>query len=168
MHDAFAHLVATAKMTRLKFAARFARAGSNFDRFVANQVNAERAADPTETLAAFRSASTSTATPPAPKITPIIETFVHGEDIRRPLGIAHEYPVAHVGPAVECLVRDRRSGGKASLDSLTLTAIDADFSLGSGPVVEGRAISLLLAASGRKSALAELSGPGIETLAVRD
>ncbi len=49
-----------------------------------------------------------------------------------------------------------------------LTATDADLSVGSGPVIEGPAISLLLAAAGRKSALTELSGPGVKTLGERD
>jgi uncharacterized protein (TIGR03083 family) len=168
IHDVLVHLVATAKMTRLRFIALFARAGFNFDAFVADQVNAERAADPATTLAAFRSALTSTATPPAPKITRIIEAFLHGEDIRRPLGIAHEYPIEHIGPAVEYFARDRLSGGMARLDGLTLSATDTDFSIGSGPAVEGPAMSLLLAASGRKIVLAELSGPGIGTLGERD
>jgi len=93
---------------------------------------------------------------------------VHGEDIRRPLGIAHEYPSARIGSAVEYFTRDRLSGGKARLDGVALTATDTDFSVGNGPVVEGPAISLLLAAAGRKSALAELSGPGIGRMAERD
>jgi len=168
VHDVLAHLVAAATMTRLKFIALFARAGFNFDKFTANQVNAERGADPRNTLAAFRSAATCTATPPAPKITRIMEAFVHGEDIRRPLGIAHEYPSAHIGSAVEYFTRDRLSGGKARLDGVTLTSTDTDFSVGNGPVVEGPAMSLLLAAAGRKSALAELSGPGIGRMAERD
>jgi len=56
VHDVLAHLVAAATMTRLKFVMLFARAGFNFDRFTANQVTAERGANPTSTLAAFRSA----------------------------------------------------------------------------------------------------------------
>ena len=59
-------------------------------------------------------------------------------------------------------------GGKTRVAGLTLRATDIDFSVGSGPLVEGPAISLLVAASGRKSALEELSGPGVETLRERD
>ena len=58
-------------------------------------------------------------------------------------------------------------GGRDRVAGLTLKATDADFSVGSGPVVEGPAISLLLAASGRKSALADLTGDGVETLRSR-
>ena len=46
-------------------------------------------------------------------------------------------------------------------------ATDHDVSVGDGPSVEGPVISLLLAAGGRGYALADLSGPGVETLAQR-
>ncbi len=58
-------------------------------------------------------------------------------------------------------------GGRDRVAGLTLKATDTDFSVGTGPVVERPAISLLLAASGRGSALDELTGPGVETLRQR-
>jgi hypothetical protein len=93
---------------------------------------------------------------------------VHGEDIRRPLGIAHEYPLPEVARAIGLYARSNVIiRGKTRVAGLTLRATDTDYSLGSGPLVEGPAISLLLAASGRKSALADLSGPGVQTLRER-
>jgi hypothetical protein len=59
---------------------------------------------------------------------------------------------------------DRPSGGKQRLNGLTLTATDADFSIGNGSLVKGPAVALLLAASGRSAALDELSGPGASQL----
>jgi hypothetical protein len=50
---------------------------------------------------------------------------------------------------------------------LTLNATDMELTVGSGPLVEGPAISLLLAASGRKSVLNELSGSGVPLLRSR-
>jgi hypothetical protein len=58
-------------------------------------------------------------------------------------------------------------GGKRRVTGLTLTATDTDFSTGSGPTVQGSALALLLAASGRKSALDELTGPGVDELRKR-
>ena len=55
----------------------------------------------------------------------------------------------------------------AACAGVTLKATDTDFSVGAGPSVQGPAISLLLAASGRKSALDELSGPGVAALRER-
>jgi uncharacterized protein (TIGR03083 family) len=100
VHDVLAHLLSAAKMTPPKFLARFAAAGFNFDRFAGNQVAAERAGGPAATLAAFRAAQPRTSAPPGPKDTWLGEAFVHGEDIRRPLGIPHSYPLPFVARAV--------------------------------------------------------------------
>jgi uncharacterized protein (TIGR03083 family) len=168
VHDVLAHLLSAAKMTPPKFLARFAAAGFKFDKFAAKQVANEGVGGPAATLAAFRAAQLRTTAPPGPKDTWLGEAFVHAEDIRRPLGIAHSYPLPFVARAIGLYARSNAIiGGKTRVAALTLKATDTDFSVGSGPLVEGPAISLLLAASGRKSALAELSGPGVATLRER-
>ena len=84
------------------------------------------------------------------------------------LGITHVYPLPEVGRALALYARSNAIiGGKTRVAGLTLKATDTELSLGSGPLVEGPAISLLLVASGRKSALDELSGPGVELLRSR-
>jgi uncharacterized protein (TIGR03083 family) len=169
VHDVLAHLVSAAKMTPPKFAAKFAGAGFNFDKFAGRQVAAEGAGGPTATLAAFRSVQNRTSAPPGPKDTWLGEAVVHGEDIRRPLGIKHDYPMEAVTRAIAFYAKSNAIiGGRNRVAGLTLKATDADFSVGSGPVVEGPAVSLLVAASGRKSALADLTGDGVETLRSRD
>ena len=145
VHDVLAHQLETAKESRRRLLRRFAAAGFDFDRYNQRGVRAERRADPADTLAAFREASTLTATPPAPLASRLVEVFVHGEDIRRPLGITGDYPV----------------------EGLRVHATDTDLDLGEGPAVEGPAISVLLVLCGRAVALDELSGPGVETLAGR-
>jgi uncharacterized protein (TIGR03083 family) len=165
VHQVLAHLLSAAKMTPVKFFARFSAARFNFDRFAARQVAIEGAGGPTATLAAFRAAESRETSPPGPKETWLGEAFVHGEDIRRPLGITHGYPLPEVGRALALYARSNAIiGGKTRVAGLTLKATDTELSLGSGPLVEGPAISLLLVASGRKSALDELSGPGVELL----
>jgi uncharacterized protein (TIGR03083 family) len=165
VHQVLAHLLSAAKMTPPKFFARFAAAGFNFDRFAAKQVAVESAGGPAATLAAFRAAEPRQTAPPGPKETWLGEAFVHGEDIRRPLGITHAYPLPEVTRALALYARSNTIiGGKTRVAGVTLKATDTDFTLGSGPLVQGPAISLLLAASGRKSALDELSGPGVEML----
>lgn len=51
------------------------------------------------------------------------------------------------------------------MSRVRLTAADADVSIGDGPEVSGTALSLLLAVSGRRVALDDLDGPGVEVLA---
>jgi uncharacterized protein (TIGR03083 family) len=165
VHQVLAHLLSAAKMTPPKFFIRMAAARFRFNDFAAKQVAAESAGGPSATLAAFRAVETRETAPPGPKETWLGEAFVHGEDIRRPLGIAHAYPLPEVGRAIGLYARSNLIiGGKTRVAGLTLKATDTDYSVGSGPLVEGPAISLLLAASGRKSALDDLSGPGVQTL----
>jgi uncharacterized protein (TIGR03083 family) len=168
VHQVLAHLLSAAKMTPPRFLLRFAGAGFVFNRFTANQVAVEGAGGPAATLAAFRAAQSRTSAPPGPKDTWLGEAFVHGEDIRRPLGIKREYPLPMVARAIAFYARSNAIiGGKDRVAGLRLHASDTDFSIGSGPEVEGPAIALLLAASGRKSALDELSGPGVQMLCDR-
>lgn len=168
VHEVLAHLLSAAKMTPPRFAGRFAAARFNFNRFAARQVAVESAGGPAATLAAFRAAENRETAPPGPKETWLGEAFVHGEDIRRPLGIVRDYPLPEVARTIAFYSRSNTIiGGRDRVAGLTLRATDTDFSVGSGPVVEGPAISLLLAASGRKSALAELSGPGVDVLRSR-
>jgi uncharacterized protein (TIGR03083 family) len=165
VHDVLAHQLSAAKMTPPKFLARFAAAGFNFDRFAGRQVAREGVGGPAATLAAFRAASSRQSAPPGPKETWLGEVFVHGEDIRRPLGIAHDYPQSQVVRALGLYARSNTIiGGRDRVAGVTLKATDIDFSVGEGPLVEGPAISLLLAASGRQSALADLTGPGVEVM----
>jgi uncharacterized protein (TIGR03083 family) len=168
VHDVLAHLVSAAKMTPPRFLANFAAAGFNFNKFTAKQVAVEGAGGPAATLAAFRSAQSRTTAPPGPKETWLGEAIVHGEDIRRPLGLPHSYPLPAVTRALAFYASSNTIiGGKSRVAGLTMKATDTDFSVGSGPLVEGPALSLVLAATGRKSALAELSGPGVDDLAQR-
>ena len=96
------------------------------------------------------------------------ETLVHSEDIRRPLGIEHEYPV---DAAVEVANFYKGSnlviGAKKRLDGVRLQATDADWSHGDGPEVAGPIVALVMAMAGRKEALADLSGEGVEKLSGR-
>jgi uncharacterized protein (TIGR03083 family) len=168
VHQVLAHQLSAAKMTPPKFFTKFASAGFNFNKFAAKEVARESAGGPEATLAAFRSATARTSAPPGPKDTWLGEAFVHGEDIRRPLGIKRDYPLAEVTRALAFYAKSNAIiGGRDRIAGVTMKASDTDFSVGEGPVVEGPAISLLLAASGRKSALDELSGPGVELLRQR-
>lgn len=53
---------------------------------------------------------------------------------------------------------------KELLAGVTLTATDAEVTIGVGPKVTGPTLSLLLLASGRRVALADVSGPGVDAL----
>ena len=66
VHDVVAHLVDTARTTRLGFVVGLARARFDFDRQNARGVERERGASPQETLERLRRVATRRSTPPAP------------------------------------------------------------------------------------------------------
>jgi uncharacterized protein (TIGR03083 family) len=169
VHDVVAHVVSTAQTTRLSFVVGLVRARFDFDRDNANGVARSRGATPAETLDRLRAVACRTSTPPASLDTRLVEAFVHGEDIRRPLGATGDYPLASVVQALRYQLKTTTSfgGGKEHAAGLTLVADDADLSAGTGPVVSGPALGLLLAVSGRAQALADLDGPGVAELGSR-
>jgi uncharacterized protein (TIGR03083 family) len=168
VHDVLAHMVSTAKLTPPAFVAGLIGSGFSFGRFTGKRIAAERAGGPAATLAAFRAAETSTSAPPGPTTSWLGETLVHAEDIRRPLGIRHEYPVDAVRRVTEFYAGSNvLIGGKRRVHGVTLQATDTDWSHGSGPVVSGPALALMLATTGRTAALDELTGPGVEVLRSR-
>ncbi|WP_280426458.1 maleylpyruvate isomerase family mycothiol-dependent enzyme [Nocardia carnea] len=169
VHDVLAHIVASSKTSKLGFCWEFARAGFDFDRFTANGVERERGVQPAETLGRLRAVLDRTVSPPAPADSRLVEMIVHGEDIRRPLGIARAYPQEAVADALRLQIRTSEGfgGGRELVAGLTLVADDADFTTGSGPEVTGPLLALLLAASGRSVATAELGGSGVDTLRAR-
>ena len=168
VHDVLAHLLGLALMTPFGFLRRLAVARFDFDRYADSLIAEVRREPPSATLAAFREATPRTSAPPGPKDTWLGEHIVHGEDIRRPLGLSHTYPIDAVLRALDFYVRSNAIiGGKDRVAGITLRAADADHAVGSGPEVTGPALDLLLAASGRPSGLAALSGPGLDTLSSR-
>jgi uncharacterized protein (TIGR03083 family) len=160
VRDVVAHLAATARLSRTGFAREFVRARLSVERIVERQLTQARERDASASLTALRSAADYGASPPLPLITRVTEIVVHGEDVRRPLGINHTYTPRWNAEAVAYLFGDRPSGGKKRLKGLALAATDVEFSIGDGPLVKGPALALLLAASGRSALLDELSGPG--------
>jgi uncharacterized protein (TIGR03083 family) len=168
VHQVFGHLTSLATMNPPKFIGNFAASGFNFDKYAEKGVAKETAGGPDATLATMRAAKNKTSAPPGPKETWLGEHFVHGEDIRRSLGIKRDYPLDQIARTLTFYAGSEPIiHGKSRVAGLTLKATDTNFTIGSGPVVEGPVMSLLIAASGRKSVLDELSGPGVETLRSR-
>jgi uncharacterized protein (TIGR03083 family) len=166
VHDVVAHVIDTAKTTRLRFLIDMARARFDFDVQNARGLKRERGAAPHATLERLRIAARLTSTPPAPIDTRLVEAVVHGEDIRRPLGLTRAYPQEAVVRSLHQQARTSASfgGAKELVARIRLTATDVGLSIGDGPEVTGPALALLLVISGRPVALDELDGPGVAAL----
>ncbi|QFG27026.1 maleylpyruvate isomerase family mycothiol-dependent enzyme [Actinomadura sp. WMMB 499] len=168
VHDVAAHLVDTARATRLRFVLGLVRARFDFHRQNARGVERERGASPQETLERLRQVGARRSTPPAPIDSRLVEEVVHGEDIRRPLGLSRTYPQDAVVRSLRLQARTPAAfgGARELVAGVRLAATDAHLSIGEGPEVSGTALSLLLAVSGRRVAPGELDGPGAPTLAM--
>jgi uncharacterized protein (TIGR03083 family) len=162
------HMTATAGMTPGRFFAGLAGSGFRFNAMTAKDVAKQVEGPPGDTLARFKDQLTATTHPPGPIDAMLGEAIVHGEDIRRPLGITHIYPAEAVKRAADFYKGSNLLlGSKKRIAGLTLRATDADWSTGSGPEVAGPMLSLLLAIVGRTPALDDLSGEGLATLRQR-
>lgn len=169
IHDVLAHLVDSASNGRLAFVGSMVRARGDFHRANAQGVRRHRRDDPQQTLAALREAISLTRTPPAHRATRLVEAIVHGEDIRRPLGLEGDYPHDGVLAALAHQLRTPLSfdGGRERAAGLRLVAVEGGSTWGDGPEVRGAAIDLLMAVSGRPLAPRVLRGAGAATLTQR-
>jgi uncharacterized protein (TIGR03083 family) len=169
VHDVAAHLVDNARATRRGIVRAMVRARLDFDRQNAHGVARARGATPAETLDRLREVALRRTTPGAPLDSRLVEEVVHGEDVRRPLGITRDYPRETVLRALAYQAHTwvGLGGAKQHVAGLRLVATDHAVALGEGADVRGPAVSLLLAVSGRTVALEDLEGPGVATLSGR-
>jgi uncharacterized protein (TIGR03083 family) len=168
VREVLGHMIATARMTPARFFVGLASSGFRFNVMTARDVGRQTAGTPAEQLAEFRKLIPATTHPPGPVEAMLGEAIIHGEDIRRPLGIAHAYPQEGVIRVADFFKGSNLLlGSKKRIAGLGLRATDADWATGSGPEVSGPALSLVLAMTGRVAALSDLSGDGLETLRSR-
>ncbi|MCL3859626.1 maleylpyruvate isomerase family mycothiol-dependent enzyme [Actinotalea sp. K2] len=167
VHDVLAHLVDTARTGRLTFVRELLSARMDFDRANARGVTRERRADPLDTLAALTRVADLTRTPPAALATRLVEAIVHGEDIRRPLGITGSYPDDAVAQALTHQLKTPVSfgGGRERAAGLQLVDRRTGVTWGTGDAVEAESLDLLLAVSGRPVDRERLRGSAADRLA---
>jgi uncharacterized protein (TIGR03083 family) len=168
VRDVLAHMTATAKMTPPRFFGKFVGSGFRFNAMTAKDVAAERGSSAPDALERFKQQLGATTHPPGPIEAMVGEVVVHGEDIRRPLGIRHKYSDEALTTTADFYRKSNLLiGAKRRAEGLTLRATDVDWSAGSGPVVTGPLASIIIAITGRREGLADLSGEGLATLTSR-
>jgi uncharacterized protein (TIGR03083 family) len=168
VRQVLAHLTAGASLNSVRWLAGVIRCRFDFDKQVAMRLAEQLGATPAETLARFRRVVTSTVKPPLPTVAMLGETIVHAEDIRRPLGIHRDYPITTLTQLANYYQgSDLVVPAKKRIAGLRLQASDGAFATGSGPLVSGSTLALIMAMTGRVTYCDELGGDGAAALRAR-
>src|SRR3954469_11434517 len=127
VRDVVAHMTATAKTSPPQFFGKLIGSGFSFTKLQAKDIAIQKGSSPADALSRFRSEISSTTAPPGPKVTWLGETIVHAEDIRRPLGLSHDYPTdAAIAVADSYKGSNLLIGAKKRIAGVRLRATDAD------------------------------------------
>jgi uncharacterized protein (TIGR03083 family) len=168
VREAAGHILSGAEQTPGRFMGHMAMNGFRFNTMM--DVNAKRlgAIATDELVSRLRQRTTTTNRPPAPVKTMLGEIVVHSEDIRRVLGItATPDPAALVAVLDLFATTGFPVDSKRRISGLSLVASDVGWVHGDGPQVNGSALSLLLAMTGRPVETDDLDGDGAATLRAR-
>ncbi|WP_197377664.1 maleylpyruvate isomerase family mycothiol-dependent enzyme [Mycolicibacterium baixiangningiae] len=153
VRDVAVHLTqSTTSWPRLGWQA--VRSGFRFDAMVSRAAR-EDPRTPDEIVAALRAMAGVRRRPPGTAVAdPLADALVHGQDIAVPLGIDRPMPV---GPAVIAAKRLWTMGfpfhARKRFAGIELRGADADFAVGSGRPVVAPIRDIVLALSGRNSAV---------------
>jgi uncharacterized protein (TIGR03083 family) len=170
VRDVVGHLIGGAVMTTGSAVTAMVKAGFRTNVMLDREARRIGACDVDELRRRMRDTIASRRTPPGVKpVDVLVDTVVHREDIRRPLGMISPIPEETLRLVAE---RAKETGAsylpaKRRITGLRLEASDIDWSTGHGPGVRGPAEALVMAMSGRRVALADLTGDGLDTLASR-
>ena len=168
VEDVVAHLIAAANLNqwqwlRSMFGARFRPDVHNQRRLAEH-----RGKNSADTLDRFHAIITST-TAPSPHIPAYLgEVVVHAQDIRQPLGLGRTPSVDVLTPVAEFFAqRNFTVASRTRVADLLLRADDGPFSAGSGALVTGSTLALVMGMAGRMPYVDELKGPGVQLLRSR-
>lgn len=99
-------------------------------------------------------------------VEPLLDVLVHTQDVLRPLGRVHVPPAdAAVVAADRCRLLAPLLGSTRAVRGVRMRATDTDWERGSGPLVEGPALELLMLCAGRPAEVSLLAGEGVGTVA---
>lgn len=163
-----AHLTAAASLGRWAWLRSIVLAGFRPAVHNERRLREHLGRTPRETLDRFRAVIDSTVAPTKDQPAYLGEVLVHGEDIRHPLGLPSVGDVEAVTEVARFYAsRDFTVNSKTTAAGLSLRATDGPFEAGAGPEVAGPTLALVMAMSGRRSHLGQLTGEGVDRLAGR-
>ena len=169
VRDVVAHLVATSRMTPPAFVGKLARARFRFHEMSRGEIDRITAgASDADLVAALAERVDARTAPPGPATSWLGETIVHGEDVFRALGSYRHHPREHLVAVADFYASSNLLiGAKRRIEGVRLRATDADWTHGSGPEAAGPLVALVMAMTGRRVAVDDLTGEGVATLRAR-
>lgn len=168
VQDVVAHLTAAASTGRARWLTSIVGARFDADLHNARRLAEHRGATPAETLDRFRRVVTSKAAASGHTAAWLGEVVVHAQDVRVPLGLTGEPPVAAVTEVARFFAaRDFTVRSRTVSRGLRLEATDGPFAVGDGPAVRGTTLALTMAMAGRAVFCDRLTGDGVPALRER-
>ena len=163
-----AHVLAGAEQTPGRFLGGMVTTGFRFNALMEREARSRAQLSRQQIVDRLRQRTTTTNHPPAPVMAMLGEVVVHGEDIRRPVGLPGTVADDAANACLQMYTKASFPvGGRKRIGGLRLVATDTGWSYGAGPEVSGPALSLLLAMTGRPAGLDDLSGDGAAELGQR-
>jgi uncharacterized protein (TIGR03083 family) len=168
VEEVVAHLTAAASIGRWQWMRSML--GARFRADVHNQrrMVEHRGSTPAETLARFRSVISSTTAPSGHTPAYLGEVLVHAQDIRQPLELPRTPDIDGLTSVAEFFAhRNFTVRSRTAVAGLQLQADDGPFTTGTGPLVTGSTLALVMSMAGRAPYIDQLDGPGVSTLVAR-
>ena len=169
VRDVVGHLImGSEKLGFGKSISALAKSGLSMNKMIANTAKQVGKEPPEDLLKRLRENASSQTVPPMTKPADLLsDTLIHTQDIRRPLGKPRDVPPERLRLALDDMKAVGFMGNKKRIAGLKLAATDLDWTCGDGAEVCGPGEALLLAMTGRRSVLDELTGDGVATLRAR-
>ncbi len=168
VEEVVAHLTAAASINQWRWLRSMA--GARFRPDVHNQrrLSDYRGRTPAETLDKFRATLDSSIAPSGHTPAYLGEVIVHAQDIRQPLGLPRTPDVDALTPVADFFARRNFAvRSRTVVEGLQLRADDGPFAFGSGPLVTGSTLALVMSMAGRAPYIDQLDGPGAATVRSR-
>jgi len=168
VEEVVAHLTAAASLTPWRWARSMVGARFRVDVHNQRRMLEQRGSTPVDTLDRFRALISSTTAPSGHTPAYLGEVVVHAQDIRQPLGLPRTPSVDALTPVAGFFAaRNFTVPSRTTCVGLQLRADDGPFAAGTGPLVTGSTLALVMSMAGRVPYVDRLDGPGVTSLRAR-
>jgi uncharacterized protein (TIGR03083 family) len=168
VEDVVAHLTAAASLNRWRWMGSMLGARFRVDVHNQRRMIEYRGSTPAGTLDLFRTIIPSTTAPSGHTAAYLGEVLVHAQDIRQPLQLPRTPTVDALTPVADFYAhRNFAVRSRTAVAGLQLRADDGPFASGTGFLVTGSTLALVMSMAGRTVYADQLDGPGVSVLRAR-